>query len=191
MKSLAIGTLLLLLAGCQATTFEQAPLAAAACDPELQGHWLSLPDAPKGREGEVQLHIDGDCRLQLREQKQDGTQTTTVTSLATAPHGAHRFVWTRADWDWLRFETGNPAQRQDVFILRYGIVDDRLVLQAIDSKAVAHLIIDGRLQGEVVKRQDSLLNRITGAPQPQALDLPGLFSPEQMRFRRSRDGERP
>ena len=48
--------------GCETVVFEQAPVAAQACDPALVGNWLSKGDKP-GTDGEVELRISADCTL--------------------------------------------------------------------------------------------------------------------------------
>lgn len=181
---------LALLAGCQATSFEQPPLAALPCDPELVGSWLSRPESEKERPGEIVLDIGADCRLGLTEKRRDGSVRRTDTQLQVGRSSEQRYAWLPADWDWLQFEPPDGRARGDVFVLRYAVQGRELELWLVDSKAVAHLAIDGRLRADVEKRGDQLLNRVTGEPQPEVLDLPGFFADDSARFIRAEAGGR-
>ena len=58
---------LLLLAGCQATSFQTPPLGAEAdCDPDLVGRWVSVTDAGQPND-ELRLDIDAACALAVAD----------------------------------------------------------------------------------------------------------------------------
>ena len=57
MKKLLILIACGLLAACEATTFEKAPIAALPCDPGLAGDWASEGE-DGDKDGEIVLQID-------------------------------------------------------------------------------------------------------------------------------------
>ena len=184
MNRLALLAMLLVLSGCGATTFEKAPLPELACDSDLVGRWLSV--AGRGEvDGEVELHIDDNCNLDLVERDKPGKKPAETIRLHVGQSGRQRYAWVDAGWAQLDFSPDNAAQEQDVFVLRYSVNRDRLELQVTDDKAIAHLIIDGRITGDVARTNSHLVNRITGGPHPEVLALPGVFDREKIRFRRA------
>jgi hypothetical protein len=64
-------------------------------------------------------------------------------------------------------------------------------MQATDDKAIAHLIIDEKIPGDVSRRDGNLLNRITGAAHPEVLAMPGVFEDKKLSFRRGDGSPRP
>ena len=188
MKTLIIPLACLLLAACEATTFETAPVAALPCDPTLAGDWSSVGDQGEV-DGEVVLQIDGDCRLSVIEHKADGPHTGEATALHLGRHGGHRYAWVDAGWMMQRFDEDHRFPEGDVIVLRYRQQGDRLELWSTDDRAVAHAIIDDKLDGEVLARENELFNRLTGTQEAAVLDHPGLFDAEPAAFRRM--GARP
>ena len=61
----------LLLAGCEATSFQASPVADAGCDPALAGTWLSVDEKSDGKDdGEARyLWVDADWAKQRFEIK--------------------------------------------------------------------------------------------------------------------------
>ncbi len=177
------------LAACRITAFEHAPIIAEACDPQLTGRWLSVGDGP-GSDGEVELRIDRDCRLQVAEHEHGGLRRGDSTMLQVGRHAGHRYVWADAGWALRRFAAeldGQAAQLQpgDVYLLRYRIQGGQLTVQSPDSVGIAHRIIDGDIPGEVLHADSRLFNRITGDPQAGLLERGDLFNPETIAFRRA------
>lgn len=184
MKNLLIMVACVLLAACEATTFEQAPVAALPCDPALAGHWASEGDG-EDDDGEIVLQIDAACQLAVVEQKSDGKpRTGEATPLHLGRHGRHHYAWVDAGWMMRRFDEDHRFPDGDIFLVRYRQRGDRLDLWPTDDKAVAHAIIDDRLEGEVLARDNELFNRLTGGPDAAVLEHRGLFDAEAVGFRR-------
>lgn len=176
-----------LLGGCQITAFEQVPVAAQACDPQLTGRWLSVAEDP-GKAGEVELRIDADCQLQVDEHKRDGIRKGDGTPFHVGSHGGHDYAWVDAGWARRRFDPEGVELRPmagDNYLVRLQRQDDLLTLYAPDSTAIAHRIIDGDIPGEVLYDDWRLHNRITGAVQSDLLEQPGFFDAQPITFRRA------
>jgi hypothetical protein len=173
----------LLLAGCQMTTFETVPLAADACDPGLEGHWLSV-DEDHDKVGEVALRVSADCELVVESREKDGLRTSAPTALHLGRQGLYRYAWVNARWALTQFDENHPVPGADAYLLRFAQDGDRLTLWTSNDKAVAHAIIDGELQGEVVSRDSDLFNRLTGEQAPAVLDHPALFNADPVQFQR-------
>jgi hypothetical protein len=182
-KKLLILIACVLLSACEATTFEKAPIAALPCDPALVGHWASEGDG-EDEDGEVVLQIDAGCQLAVLEQKADGPRTGEATALHLGRHGRHHYAWVDAGWMMRRFDEDHQFPAGDVYLVRYRRQGDRLQLWSTDDKAVAHAIIDDRLDGEVFAADNELFNRLTGTQEATVLDHRGLFDAEAAGFRR-------
>ena len=175
----------LLLAGCQMTSFEKSPLAAAGgCDPALVGDWASIGDPPD-EDGEVTLRLDAQCRLTYEERKATGLVTGEATTVHVARHGDHAYAWVDAAWALARFEEDHRPPAGDIMLVRYRLDGDVLELWSTDDKPIAHAIIDGQLEGEVIAADNELFNRLTGEQAPAVLERDGLFDAEPARFRRA------
>ena len=174
---------LLALAGCQVTTFERSPLAALPCDPAVAGEWHSLGDEPSG-DGEMILRISNDCQLAIEERTADGPRTGEPTPLFLGEHAGRRYAWTDATWMLRRFGDEDVVLEGDVHLVRYAITGDRLELWSTDDKPIAHAIIDGKLEGEVVARDRSLHNRLVAPQAAAVLEFPGFFDAEPAAFRK-------
>lgn len=174
-----------LLAACQATTFERAPLQALACDPALAGDWSSL-DEEGQTDGEVVLHVGKDCALEVTERKPAGPQTGEATRFHLGRHGDHTYAWVDANWLMRRFDEDHRTPEGDVYVMRYRVQGDQLELWSTEDKPIAHAIIDDELEGEVIARDERLFNRLTGDQDPAVLDRKGFFDADPGRFRRVR-----
>ena len=179
----------LLLGACQMTTFDEAPLAAGACDPELAGRWLSQDEDP-AKHGEVVLRLDATCQLVVDLRGNDGVRTSAPTPLHTGQHGLYRYAWVDARWALALFEEAHAAPEGDVYLVRVARDGDRLTLWTTNDKSVAHAIIDGGLQGDVSARNRDLFNRLAGNPAPAVLDHAGLFNAEPVQFQRAPEASR-
>ena len=160
--------LLASLIGCEATTFQKPPLAEAACDPQLVGDWLTVPDPGTSEvAGEGELQIDKTCRLIVIDHKQDKTRADQAnasdpTQLHVGHDGTQGYFWVDSAWAFRFARSDLLPPAGDVTVLRYGISGDDLSLSLTDDRAIAHHLIDSNLQGDVRKIDNTVLNRITG-----------------------------
>ena len=191
MKLLSAIAACLLLGACQGTTFQTAPLAELPCDGGLAGQWLSVDDDKKEADGEVELRIGSDCRMEVDEHERDGTRSGAATFVHTGRAGRQAYLWVDAGWGLARFAPSRTAPAGDVFVLRYRLRGDRLEMQTTDDKVIAHMIIDGRIPGDVNCIDGNLLNRITGDAHPEVLAMPGVFGSKKLRFNRGDGSRRP
>lgn len=174
-----------LLAACQATSFEHAPLQAIACDPALAGHWVSQGEGSDD-DGEVTLDIGSDCRLEMSEQKPDGMVGGEAVTFHLGRQGRHTYAWVEANWLMRRAGEDHRMPDGDVVVMRYQRRGDTLDLWSTDDPAIAHAIIDDRLEGEVIARDERLFNRLTGAQDPAVLEGRDFFNDKAGRFKRAR-----
>jgi hypothetical protein len=180
---------LLLLAGCQATSFQTPPLAAETdCDPELVGRWVSVTDAGQAND-ELRLDIDAACALAVADFDKGQLREGESTTLRVGRDATGRYAWVTAGWADRRFDAKDlQTDPADIYLFRYRIEGSELVVQTVDHKAVAHRIIDAGIPGTVRSDDRVLANRITGRARPELLTLPDLFEAEPMRFRRPPEG---
>jgi hypothetical protein len=183
MKIYLFAPLLLLLAGCELTTFEKAPLTGAACDARLVGHWNSVAD-DNDKDGEVQLDISKACKLEVSDLQKGVMRHGEPTELHVGQHNRVDYLWVDAAWAQTRFESDLPINAGDVTVVRYTLTKDELVLNAPDHKAIAHRILDDKIPGDTSKTEKGLQNRITGLAHPEVLEAEGFFSAEAIRFHR-------
>lgn len=183
--------LLGLLCACQGTTFQTPPLAAGACDPALPGRWISINE--DGRpDGEMVLLFSGDCQLDVTDRSNGKVREGDATQAYMAKPGVDGYMWVNAGWAAQRFDFADLAVNPgDVFLMRYSLDQGELLFNDMDDKAVAHLMIDGKIPGTVDYQDDRLLNRITGPARPEVLAVPGVFSAEVLRFRRDDGNGKP
>ncbi len=179
----------LLLGACQMTTFETAPLTAGPCDPLLAGRWLSQDEDP-AKHGEVVLTLDAACQLVVESSNSDGVRRSTPTPLQLGRSGLYRYAWVDAGWVLAQFDQDHAAKAGDIYLLRFAQDADRLTLWTTNNKAVAHAIIDGDLQGEVVSRNRDLFNRLAGNEAPAVLDHADLFNADPVQFARATEPAR-
>lgn len=176
-------TLSIVLAGCQATTFQNPPVAELACDSQLVGNWFSVADSDSNdTPGEVELRIDKACSLSMIEHKKDGDVSGDTTKLHVGRDGAQDYFWLDAAWAFKRAQSTEPAPAGDVYVLRYAIRDKELQLFSIDDRAIAHRILDDELKGEVHKTEGTLVNRLTGTVSPEQLHGKIAFVGKPARF---------
>lgn len=177
----------LLLAGCEATSFQASPVADAGCDPALAGTWLSVDEKSDGKDdGEVELRIDAQCQLLFVENEKSGRKEGLPTQLHMGRDGEARYLWVDADWAKQRFEIKDTAAPSgDIYLLRYAVAKDTLTLELPDDRAVAHRIVDGKIRGETHKTQNSLTNRLLAPVDPAALREAGFFDGDKGVLRRA------
>jgi hypothetical protein len=178
-------TLVIVLAGCQATIFQNPPVAELACDSQLVGNWYSVADSDSNdTPGEVELRIDKTCSLLMIEHKKDGDVSGDATKLHVGRDDAQDYFWLDATWAFKRAQSTEPAPTGDVYVLRYVIRGQELRLFGIDNLAVAHRILDEELKGEVHKTEGTLVNRLTGTVSTQQLHDKIAFDSKPVRFTR-------
>ena len=185
MNKLPLLFAIVLLAGCQATTFEEAPLQALACDPALSGDWASKGE-DSDEDGEFVLHIGKDCALEVTERKPTGPRTGEATTFHLGRHGGQTYAWVDANWLMRRFDEDHRPPEGDVYVMRYRVKGDTLDLWTTDDPAIAHAIIDDDLDGEVLARDERLFNRLTGQQKPDVLTRRNFFDADPGRFKRQR-----
>ena len=176
------------LAGCEATTFEKPPLAETACDPQLVGYWLTVPDGGSNDPaGEGEFQIDATCKLVAIDHKQDQTgadtvQTSNPTQLHVGRDGAQGYLWVDSAWAFRFAQSDQAPPPGDVTVLRYDINAGGLALSMTADRAIAHRIIDGDLDGEVHKLDGTLLDRLTGVVSSVQLRNKVAFSDKPAHF---------
>ena len=178
-------TLLVILAGCQATTFQNPPVAERACDSQLVGDWFSVADSDSNdTPGEVELRIDRTCGLSMIEHKKDGDVGGDATKLHVGRDGAQGYFWLDAAWAFKRAQSSEPPPAGDVYLLRYAIRGKELQLNTADDRAIAHRILNDELKGDVHKTEGTLVNRLTGTVSAEQLHDKIVFDSKPARFAR-------
>jgi hypothetical protein len=177
----------LCLAACETTSFQAPPVAEQACDSQLTGTWLSVGDKPD-ENGEVELRIDGKCQLLFIEHEKDGTKEGVTTQVHVGNDRDAGYLWVDSAWAVTRFDMKQPPPEGDIYLLRYRIRNDRLVLEAPDDSAIAHRIIDGKINGEVRRIDGNLNNRLLAPVDPAILRQRGFFDKEKAELRRATTG---
>jgi len=198
-------TLLLLgLASCEVTTFQNPPVAELACDSRLVGDWLSIadPDHSDDPPGELELQIDKMCNLSIIEHNKDGDKHHDATPMHVGRDGAQDYAW--LDYKSLSeslFHGDNLRRKAppnattahnddpivpagDLYVLRYSVHDKDLQFQQTDNHAIAHCIIDGKLDGNVTRTDTALVNRITDKVTPEQLRSYVVFDSKSIQFMR-------
>jgi hypothetical protein len=176
----------LLLAACQVTTFEKAPIAASpGCDPALAGRWIAADEG-----GEVELVVGPDCTLSVAERENDGWKVPPKppTTLHVGRHGDRNYGWVDATWGLMvADEADRVLPEGDVVVLRYRIEGDRLLVWGADDKAIAHRIVDGDLQGRTQVDGSDIINRLSGDQPAEVLEERSFFEAEPEIFLRRGD----
>jgi len=184
-RFLLVPAALALLTGCEATRFEQAPLAAdASCDRALLGHWQSR-DVP-GSSERTELRVSADCQLTVTEHGSSGARTTDPVRLHTARLDGMAHAWVDAAWAHAHFVDGGPQlEPGEVYVLQYRFQDGVLEILGPDSALAAKLVRAGRLQGQVEETDFEVFVRIAAGSGRKALQQPGLFIAEDYFFERA------
>ena len=193
MKRLILVWLLAALCGgCETVVFEQAPVAAQACDADLVGTWLSVGDKP-GDDGEVELRIAADCMLLFVEHEKDGTREGDATALHVGRDGRIRYAWVDARWTERRMANASDAPKDpsfaegDIALFQYRATAKTLEVRNAAPKAFAHRAIDEKIKGEVTRTKGGDLTvRVLAPVDAKALRDRALFPKGDMRFTRKR-----
>ncbi|KFN48949.1 hypothetical protein [Arenimonas composti] len=187
----AVAAASLLLAACQATSFEKAPLAAEpGCDPALVGRWNSLEDdGQAGAASEIRLRIDASCLLVV-DMRSEGSRRIDETRISIARHEGLAYAWFDANWPLRLGREDYRFPAGDVMLVRWRIDGEELLVWQVADKPLAHAIIDGEVAGETRFADSTLFNRLTGEANPDLLGRSGLFAAEPGRFRRDPEASR-
>lgn len=172
------------LSACESTSFEKPPIADGICDARLVGHWESISDNAD-ENGDVQLDIGADCRLEMSDKDDGRMREGEATQLHAGALDGKDYLWVDSDWSLRRFKSDLQAHAGDVTVLRYIVQGPDLTIAQADHKAIAHRILDDQISGEARKDEHGLQNRITGGPHPDVLSAAGFFGKETGRFRRT------
>jgi hypothetical protein len=189
MRFAVLPLLLLALAACQRTLFENPPVADAGCDPALVGEWRSEGDR-RSEDGELVVFVGPACDLVTLEHGNDGERRSQPTTLHTGRAGGVRYLWVDAAWANASFEVeANRIDRPgDVYLYAYALSRDVLRVATPPHRALAHRVIDKDIPGEVSMLGDELVVRVTGAPASvrDTLSKHRVFRmDEALRFRRA------
>ena len=166
-RAFAVVGLALLLGACNVTRFESPPGEVLdSCDTRWRGLWITRED--DGELGDAAIHVDEACRLMMLDQAERGGPVKSVhvpSNFARVGRDDYVVVSDLA----LKpvFELGPvpgvSEQPEKTFVLmRYRIRGDRLELHDIDDRKVALLVVDGSIEGTVLKSDDGLQVYVQG-----------------------------
>ena len=202
MRSLAHTTVLMLaalpMAGC--VMFAQPP-APLACDAELAGRWIPLPDSPQDKvplgKGDY-AEVDAHCHVRLRDSAK--AEQPEFDALGFKLDGQRYLALGFKDMDGLfatepaRPTTAKGMPPTAVTLLKYRIQGDQLEIAMLDVVQIMQRVDQGTLKA---RETDASSYLFEGDPrQLQALlsDNPDLFDDfggkdKTLRMRRARAGE--
>ncbi len=171
LRMILILPLLAALSACDESRFVVDPLGEArVCEAQLAGNWLIVDD---GGGAPDYLLIDQTCNVRLLRAPRAGEGSSTLdesaqpTQIALAPSigridGVSYATLTDNEYHRAAGEDdGKPAhgdQRDGFHVFRIEAARDRIVLRAVDHAALAKMIIDNKVEGEVSKTEDGLKN---------------------------------
>lgn len=158
---------LLAVSACNVTRFESPPGEALdSCDTRWRGLWIAHED--DGELGDAAIHVDEACRVLILDQAERGGPVKSV-------HVPSNFSRVGRD-DYVvvsdlalkpLFELGpvpglveQPART--FVLMRYRFRGDRLELYDIDDRKIARLVLDGGIEGTVLKSSDGLQVYVQG-----------------------------
>lgn len=193
MKARIVPLLLLagILSGCVDTLFESQPGEnVAACDRHFVGTWRMQATDSKDADEELFLIVDPECkRWRFIEDGKEDEKLEKTTHLAFATVAGKSLLTVKVDQDSKDAHNADAKWRDGYYYLRYEISDKTIRLQAVDDQRIAHMIIDGKMQGrtERVSREpgdkrggtsSELHNFIAGNPAEMArvAQLDGVFA---------------
>ena len=140
------------LSGCVDTVFESLPgKHISQCDQRFVGTWRLL-NQEKDRKADENLFlvVDPGCKtLHLFENGKDDTDTDAKTHLAFASVGAKSILTVKFDDEQSHTDGVDWSNGYHYFL--YDMRNGEIRLRPTDDAAVAHFIIDGKLQGRTEK----------------------------------------
>lgn len=191
MRALACSAIALLLlvslSACQRSVFALPPAETQACDPALIGHWKSLDDQESG--DALAVTVSADCGLSGEAKQGDRMQTLEPTRLGRAEWNEQGYLWLDATWVNRNFsiETGPLDDGLGVYIYRYRVEGERLILDPPSTKALAAAIVAGEIDGDLLKQGEDWTARVRGnrANNRKALSLAMAKTEDALQLRRA------
>lgn len=180
-----------LLSGCVDTLFESQPAdSVAACDNHFVGRWRVLPADSKDANDELFLVVDRGCKQwHFIEDGKEDEKLARTTHIAFASVAGKPLLSIKVDPDSDHASAADAQWREGYYYFRYEFADKTIRLRGVDDQRVAHMIIDGNVQGrtERVSRQPAeqrggssseLHNFVAGKPAEMArvVQLDGVFA---------------
>jgi hypothetical protein len=175
---LGLALTFLSLAGCVETRFE-SPLGdnIETCDARWKGLWTGVEDAPVDRDSNTSaFHVNDNCEFTVLDQPEKGGALKRVHVPLNYVHAGGNDYIVVADSAVKGLVTlkpphgVDPAPEKSFFFMRYRVRGDRIELYQVDSKHLAKLIVDGKLDGSVDKSANDLHVFVHGS-RAQMLDL--------------------
>jgi hypothetical protein len=163
---------LLALGACSETRFESPPGdAIESCDAGWKGLWVDASgDADAGKEDELAFLVDADCRFQMIERPEKDGPPKLIHIPLNFVHDRGKHYIVVAD-DQLGGVVKidpvhgiDPVPEKSYYFGRYRLDGDRLTIADIDSRKVAHLVVDNELDGTVDRRKNELHVYVRGNP---------------------------
>ena len=164
--------LVLPLAACDETRFTADPLGEArACEPGLAGTWRIEDDGDGAPEF---VHLEADCDLRLLRAAPggeggldlDAVARRTVSLSPSIGRVDGTLYLSLTDEDFHRAandeggDTGHPEASGGFHVYRIELRGESAQLRGVDHRAVAHALIDGKLNGQVRKDDEGLKNLV-------------------------------
>jgi len=179
-----------LLSGCVDTLFESQPAeTVSSCDRRFEGRWRVLPADSKNQDDELFLIVDPQCKhWHFLEDGKEDEKLARTTHIAFASVAGKALLTVKVDPDAKDAGAADARWRDGYYYFRYEFADKSIHLRGVDDHRVAHLIIDGDIQGrtERVSREPAdrrggssseLHNFVAGKPDEMArvVQLDGVF----------------
>jgi len=178
------------LGGCTDTLFESQPAEnVASCDKLFVGNWRVLATDSKNQDDEMFLIVEPQCkRWRFIEDGKEDEKLARTTHIAFANVGGKALLTVKVDED---KPSTDSRWRDGYYYLSYTFADKNIHLHAVDDRRLAHLIIDGTVQGrtervsrapgdkrKIVDGSSELHNFVAGSPaeMAQAVQIDGLFA---------------
>lgn len=190
-----LSTLLLMLcylalSGCDATTFESVPAGATGdCAANWPGGWIALDEQGQD-DPDFALFINSKCEIEnvTAKNKSDSALLIKPQFFNAAQHYAILGI---ADGLRLADSTDDAKNlpAQGYFIMRWDYDNQRMALRLPAHKLVATLIVNGAIDGSVIRERTArtLRNNVAGDPAQihsllQNMDLFGDSAPAHLRW---------
>ncbi len=161
---LGLTLVFLSLAGCVETRFE-SPLGdnIETCDVRWKGLWTGVEDAPIDSDSNTSaFHVNDNCEFTVIEQPEKGGPLKRVHVPLNYVHAGgndYIIVADSAVKGLVKLKPPHavdPVPEKSFFYMRYRMHGDRIDLYQVDSKHLAKLIVDGKLDGTVDKSANDL-----------------------------------
>jgi hypothetical protein len=163
-RLLLLACALLALGACSETRFESPPGdTIESCDAGWKGLWIDASgDAGSGEDDELAFQVDEECRFQMIERPEPDGPPKLIHIPLNFVHDRGKDYIVVAD-DQLAGVVEidpvygiDPAPEKSYYLGRYHLDGDRLTIAGIDSRKVAHRVVDNDLDGTVDRRKNEL-----------------------------------